>query len=296
MKNLRRVREPWFPGGSFFHVYNNINYYFHKIANKMGNTVEKASLSSYTPPPQMHIPTPPRVDPLQEDIIKPNPSKTRLKEIYRQNYKLMTRISDLSFGYPRSKKHVILMNSSFIEKMSHELNQYNTLDLFELLNLSTGLGYPMASIRFAYNDKFTVKDYFLNLAYLQDFPKCCISASYGNRSTVNISYHDQDINEEFACGCKETVMNIEIQYIQLEVLNLLELYTRLPSDIVIIIYECLIGCIAQIYQPFSIRDLGIDYNTYSSDDNFRRFLRKNGSDLSYIETIDFTNRSISEIW
>ena len=59
------------------------------------------------------------------------------------------------------------------------------MDFFELLNLSTGLGYPMVSLPFAYNDKFTVTDALKGLAREQGFPEECISVAYGNRTVAH---------------------------------------------------------------------------------------------------------------
>jgi hypothetical protein len=111
---------------------------------------------------------------------------------------------------------------------------------------------------------------------------------------VYISYAT-GIHKELTSG-NQSVMNIRIEEMQLEMLNLLQLYTRLPSDVVKIIYQFIMGCIAQIYPPHSVlTDIGLTYAIYSSDDKMREFIAKNRLDLEYVETIDFTNRSIFEL-
>ena len=190
----------------------------------------------------------------------------RLKIIYEQNTKCMIRISNLMFGYPRAK-HTLLCNSKMIKYKEQELSQYDKLDLFELMNLSTGLGYPMVTINYSYNKIYRVEEYFTHLAKSQNFAEEYINVYH---ATLNICYYKFTNLESY--GCEKTVMNIKIEDLQLEILNLLEFYISIPRSVVMIIYDFVIGCIVKHYPKYSLRNIGIDYQNYRSDEDFRRLI------------------------
>ena len=220
-----------------------------------------------------------------KDNLSDAPNLPSLKEIYLQNRQSLTTVADLCFGYPRMSSHAqALTNQRCGHRKRLEWFQYGNLDLFEIMNLCTGLGYPMLEIKFRYCHQSELKNLMRQLAQSQNFPIEYISVSVFPK--VFICDHKMTHDLEICGGGGAVALNIEIQHVDEEIIEILSQLTRISTKpLILLICEYLTGY-RNYHGKFNddhsyLKNLGLSFSTYSSSERLCDHLRFIDNSFNY---------------
>jgi hypothetical protein len=178
----------------------------------------------------------------------------KLKGIYLRNLNALHNIQQV---HKRLHSRNCLASQEFkteknLKNAQLEISQYNTLDLFELMHVVTGLGYPTVIIEFSLNNSSTIDDFFLNLSKAQSFPKTPTvnKRSMPTTSTwvkINLEVFSVNFNSEIFINI------IEVQnYLVWKLKNIFSSSSTtilsIPLPLIISIYEYWIGVYVKKFQ------------------------------------------------